>query len=86
MPLVVRKDPNAGGNDADIQAQTAMLRDLQKDFEAAGEIVNTIEVVRSQLGNLIRLTASVSQREARGKEPWRVSCSMTAYMSATHSG
>jgi len=35
-----------------------MLRDLQKDFEAAGEIVNTIEVVRSQLANLIRLTAS----------------------------
>jgi photosystem II stability/assembly factor-like uncharacterized protein len=58
QPLVVRKDPNAGGSDADIQTQTAMLRDLQKDFDAAGEIVTTIEVVRSQLANLIRLTAS----------------------------
>ena len=58
QPLIVRKDPNAGGSDADIQAQTAMLRDLRKDFETACGMVNTIEVVRGQLANLIRLTAS----------------------------
>ena len=56
QPLTVRKDPNSGGSDADIQTQTATLRDLQKDLETVADMVNTIEVVRSQLINLIRLT------------------------------
>jgi photosystem II stability/assembly factor-like uncharacterized protein len=56
QPLTVRKDPNSGGSDADIQTLTATLRDLQKDLETVADMVNTIEVVRSQLINLIRLT------------------------------
>ncbi|HLQ45473.1 MAG TPA: hypothetical protein VK137_12130, partial [Planctomycetaceae bacterium] len=52
QPLVVRKDPNAGGNDADVQKQTAMLFELRKDLESAADMVNQIESVRGQLENL----------------------------------
>jgi hypothetical protein len=64
QPLTVRKDPNSGGSDADIQTQTATLRDLQKDLETVADMVNTIEVVRSQLVNLIRLTQSGRDADA----------------------
>ena len=30
QPLVVRKDPNSGGTEADINAQIAMMLDLRK--------------------------------------------------------
>src|SRR6185436_10660534 len=33
QPLVVRKDPNSGGTEADIMAQTAMMFELRKDLE-----------------------------------------------------
>ncbi len=52
QPLVVQKDPNSTGSQADIQAQLEMLSDLQKDLESATDMVNQIEVVRSQLNNL----------------------------------
>jgi hypothetical protein len=34
QPLIVVRDPNAGGTDADIQKQMAMLFDLRKDLES----------------------------------------------------
>ena len=52
QPLTVLKDPNAGGSDADIQKQTAMLFDLRKDLETAADMVNQIESVRAQLEDL----------------------------------
>jgi photosystem II stability/assembly factor-like uncharacterized protein len=52
QPLTVLKDPNAGGGDSDIQKQMAMLFDLRKDLESAAEMVNQIEIIRTQLGNL----------------------------------
>lgn len=52
QPLTVLKDPNAGGNDADIQKQTTMLIDLRKDLESVADMVNQIESIRSQLENL----------------------------------
>ena len=52
QPLVVRKDPNSGGSDDDVQKQTAMLFELRKDLEAAGDMVNQIESIRGQLENL----------------------------------
>ena len=52
QPLTVLKDPNAGGNDGDIQKQTAMLFDLRKDLESAADMVNQIESIRGQLENL----------------------------------
>jgi photosystem II stability/assembly factor-like uncharacterized protein len=52
QPLVVKKDPNSGGTEADIQAQIAMLMDLRKDLESAADMVNQIETVRAQLETL----------------------------------
>ncbi|HYX29151.1 MAG TPA: hypothetical protein VE863_11335, partial [Pyrinomonadaceae bacterium] len=50
--LKVLKDPNDGTTEADIQKQTAMLLDLRKDLESAGDIVNQIEIMRGQLTKL----------------------------------
>jgi hypothetical protein len=52
QPLTVKKDPNTEGSEADIQSQTAMVMDLRKDIEAAADMVNQIEMIRSQLENL----------------------------------
>src|SRR5438046_481693 len=52
QPLVVLKDPNSTGTEADIQTQMEMLADLRKDLESATEMVNQIESVRVQLYNL----------------------------------
>jgi photosystem II stability/assembly factor-like uncharacterized protein len=53
QPLIVRKDPNSSGTEEDIQQQTAMLLDVRKDLETAADMINQIEVIRSQL-NMIR--------------------------------
>jgi hypothetical protein len=58
QPLIVKKDPNSGGSEADIQTQYAMLQDLRKELEAAAEMVNQIEIIRSQLDNLRSLMSS----------------------------
>src|SRR5712692_10813637 len=52
QPLVVRKDPNSGGSEDDIQKQTAMLFELRKDLESAADMVNQIESIRGQLESL----------------------------------
>ena len=49
QPLVIRKDPNSGGSEADINAQTAMMFELRKDLETGARMVNQIELIRSQL-------------------------------------
>jgi len=48
----VRKDPNSGGSEDDIQKQTAMLFELRKDLESAADMVNQIESIRGQLESL----------------------------------
>ncbi len=52
--LTVRKDPHSGGTEADIAAQTAMLAALQRDLNTAVDLVNRMELVRSQLQALRR--------------------------------
>jgi photosystem II stability/assembly factor-like uncharacterized protein len=52
QPLIIRKDPNSGGTEADIAAQTAMMLDLQKDLESGAQMVNQIEFIRSQVEKL----------------------------------
>ncbi|MFT5433104.1 MAG: photosystem II stability/assembly factor-like uncharacterized protein, partial [Myxococcota bacterium] len=47
--LTVLKDPNSTGSQADILAQTAVLADLQSDFNEAADMVNRIEWLRRQL-------------------------------------
>ncbi len=49
QPLVVKKDPNSSGTEADIAAQMEVLVEVRKDLETAADMVNQIEVVRSQL-------------------------------------
>jgi len=49
QPLVVRKDPNSGGTEADINAQTAMMLELRSGLESGSQMVNQIESIRSQL-------------------------------------
>jgi hypothetical protein len=66
QPLVVRKDPNSEGTEADINSQMALLLELKKDIEDAADMVNEIELVRSQLGNL---TALVSESQASTAGP-----------------
>ncbi|HYJ89627.1 MAG TPA: hypothetical protein VEW46_26430 [Pyrinomonadaceae bacterium] len=53
--LVVRKDPNSSGTEADIETQMAMLFDLRGDVDKAGEMVNQIEIIRGQLNNVTSL-------------------------------
>ncbi len=48
----VLKDPHSEGSLADIEAQTTILKDLQKDMTTVAKIVNEIEIMRVQLGNL----------------------------------
>ncbi|HEY6118580.1 MAG TPA: hypothetical protein VIV66_01415 [Pyrinomonadaceae bacterium] len=60
QPLVVRKDPNSTGGEQDIQQQTALLIELRKDLESAADMVNQIEVIRTQLDAVKMLTQSSS--------------------------
>jgi len=50
--LVVKKDPNSEGTEADISAQMAMLFEVRKDLETAADMVNQIEIIRSQLASV----------------------------------
>jgi photosystem II stability/assembly factor-like uncharacterized protein len=64
QPVKVTIDPNAGGSDADIQKQTAMLMDLRKDLESAADMTNQIEIIRAQLDNLGQLVRDASVKTA----------------------
>ena len=58
QPLVVRKDPNSGGSEAEIGTQDSVLLDLQNDFTATVGLINQIELVRSQLAALRTVLAA----------------------------
>jgi hypothetical protein len=60
QPLKVLIDPNAGGSDADIQAQTAMLMSLRKDLESAADMTNQIEMIRGQLESMHQIVRDAS--------------------------
>ncbi|HJP90471.1 MAG TPA: hypothetical protein VJ875_00855 [Pyrinomonadaceae bacterium] len=49
QPLIVKKDPNSGGTEADIAAQTSMMLELREDMEIGSRMVNQIESIRAQL-------------------------------------
>jgi photosystem II stability/assembly factor-like uncharacterized protein len=61
-PLVVRKDPNSGGSDAEVVAQTALARGIQRDLDSAVTVINRLEVVRGQLAALRTVLAADSGR------------------------
>lgn len=58
QPLVVKKDPNSSGTEADIQTQIAMLTELRSELDTAATMVNQIEFVRSQLLSIRSLLGS----------------------------
>jgi hypothetical protein len=69
QPLIVRKDPNSEGTEADVNTQVAMLLELRKDLEAAADMVNQIEIIRSQLASLTALLEPASAGNAGGSGP-----------------
>jgi photosystem II stability/assembly factor-like uncharacterized protein len=64
QPLNVRKDPNSGGTEADIEAQMGLLFDLRKDLNSAADAVNRIEVARSQIEGLGRVIDDAAIKKA----------------------
>jgi len=50
--LVVKKDPNTTGTEADVQAQTKTLLDVRTRVTEATEIINQTEAVRAQVESL----------------------------------
>jgi photosystem II stability/assembly factor-like uncharacterized protein len=65
QPLVVKKDPNSSGTEAEIQTQIAMLQELRSDLEKAADMVNQIELIRSQLYSITTLLAGGSGDRVR---------------------
>jgi photosystem II stability/assembly factor-like uncharacterized protein len=65
QPLIVKKDPNSTGSEADIQAQMEMLVDVRTDLESATEMVNQIETIRAQLYSLTALLAGEQNASLR---------------------
>ncbi len=61
--LEVRKDSNSVGTEASILAQTELLFHLQADLNAVVEMVNLIEVVRSQLQSVASLLGENAETE-----------------------
>jgi hypothetical protein len=53
--LTVLKDPNSGGTEADIAAQTEVLLAVRRDMEEGADALHRIEAVRVQLEALARV-------------------------------
>jgi photosystem II stability/assembly factor-like uncharacterized protein len=64
QPLIVKKDPNSGGAEADINSQTTMMLELRSDLESGSRMVNQIELIRSQLLKLIAAPDSAPAKSA----------------------
>ena len=62
--LEVRKDPNSGGTEAEIQEQMKILFELRRDLDTAVDVVNQIELVRGQLHGLTRVVDDAAIRKA----------------------
>ena len=52
QPLVLRKDPLSGGSEEEIRLQTEVAGEVSRDIDAAVDMVNALEVVRSQIATL----------------------------------
>jgi DNA-binding FrmR family transcriptional regulator len=62
QPLVVRKDPNAGGTEATLTENVAAVRNIAADLDSAVTMINALENVR---GQLMALKASISSDSTR---------------------
>src|SRR5262245_34030997 len=50
--LVVLKDPNTAGTDADIQAQTKTIQDVRANMSKTADLINRAEAIRAQIANV----------------------------------
>jgi photosystem II stability/assembly factor-like uncharacterized protein len=66
QPLVVRKDPNSGGTEGDIAAQTAALMAVRNDLNQAADAVHRIESARVQIDAIARTVDDSTVRRAAG--------------------
>ena len=66
--LEVRKDPNSGGSEEEIRAQTVVLDDLRGTLDGVVDMINTIEGTRAQLVTLRRVLAADSTRKGLAAE------------------
>ena len=64
QPLVVRKDPNSGGTDADVAAQTKALLAIRDDLNQAADAVSRIEAVRVQTDAIARVVDDTTVKRA----------------------
>jgi photosystem II stability/assembly factor-like uncharacterized protein len=64
QPLVVRKDPNSGGTDADVAAQTKALLAIRDDLDQAADAVSRIEAVRVQTDAIARVVDDTTVKRA----------------------
>jgi hypothetical protein len=62
--LELRKDPNSAGSEAELAEQMKMLVDLRRDLDQATDMINQLELVRSQIYGLARLTGDAAVRKA----------------------
>jgi photosystem II stability/assembly factor-like uncharacterized protein len=67
QPLTVLKDPHSAGSEADIRAQLALQREIRSDYARTTELIDRVELLRRQLGELQpRLAGAALQPVARG--------------------
>ncbi|MEW5915177.1 MAG: sialidase [Gemmatimonadota bacterium] len=64
QPLEVRKDPNSGGTEGDITAQTRALVAIKNDLNQAADAVHRIEAVRVQLEAINRVVEDAGVKRA----------------------
>jgi photosystem II stability/assembly factor-like uncharacterized protein len=64
QPLEVRKDPNSGGTEGDIAAQTAALLALRNDLNQAADAVGRIEGARVQIDAIARTVDDTTVRRS----------------------
>ncbi|MGH9331962.1 MAG: sialidase, partial [Vicinamibacterales bacterium] len=50
--LVVRKDPNSTGSEADITAQFRLMQEVRANLNAVASMINDVELVRKQVADL----------------------------------
>ena len=51
QPLIVKKDPNTAGTEADVQAQTKLMLQIRDNMNMVTDLINQAELVRAQLAH-----------------------------------
>ena len=64
QPLLVKKDPNSAGTDAEIAEQVRMAMSIQRDLNEAADAVHRVESARVQLSSIIRAVEDSTVRRA----------------------